>query len=225
MLYKTLLSIHVFSGFISLLLFWIPMFTKKGGQAHRKVGQLYVYFMGAVVITATILSIMNATNGHWNKALFLGFLSILTGLPLWYGTTILKQKKQTSKTHRITHQTLLYLLLLYSVFLLGVAICLQFKVMGILYLFFGILGISVSAPTLKAYWTHTYQPNWLQEHYGGMIISGTAAYTAFFVFGGANFFESIFVGNWQILPWVLPTILTVFGMRYFNQKYLNTNEI
>ncbi len=217
-----LTTIHVCSGFTSLLLFWIPMFTKKGGTAHRKIGQVYVYLMAVVVLTAALLCIINASNGKWNSALFLGFLSFLTGIPLWYGISILKNKQEVSKSHRLTHQVLVSALLLYSLFLLGVAISLKFKGGGVLYLFFGMLGSLVTIPTLKAYWKKTYEVNWLREHYGGMIVSGTAAYTAFFVFGGATFFESIFVGNWQVLPWILPTVLTVFGMTYLNRKYLNS---
>jgi hypothetical protein len=44
---KILLFPHVTFGFISLVLFWLPVFMRKGGKGHRVVGKLYVYAMGS----------------------------------------------------------------------------------------------------------------------------------------------------------------------------------
>ena len=83
---KALLSTHVIAGFISLVLFWIPIFTKKGGKIHTLVGKIYIYLMWIVVISAGILSVENAYQGNYLMASFLGFLTLITSNPLWYGT-------------------------------------------------------------------------------------------------------------------------------------------
>ena len=91
---KIILFIHIAIGSISLLIFWIPVFTKKGGKLHNKAGMLYVYTMWIVVITAVFLSIINLIQNDYITAAFLGFLTLLTGHPLWYAVAILKHKKQ-----------------------------------------------------------------------------------------------------------------------------------
>ncbi len=52
-----------------------------------------------------------------------------------------------------------------------------------------------------------------------MIVSGIAAYTAFFAFGARNYMASLLSDDWQILPWVLPTILGVIAIRVLLPRY------
>ena len=51
-----------------------------------------------------------------------------------------------------------------------------------------------------------------------MLVSGIAAYTAFFAFGGRVFFESLLTGYWAVLPWVAPTIIGIGAIKYL-EKY------
>ena len=85
---KSLLAIHIFCGFCSIVLFWIPIFVKKGGNIHVKIGKAYVFLMWIVVLTAAILSIKNIIIGAYIMAAFLGFLSLITANPLWYGIAV-----------------------------------------------------------------------------------------------------------------------------------------
>lgn len=216
---KLLTLIHVSLGALSLLLFWLPVFTKKGGKIHRKIGKLYVLFMWGVVITAGMLSVKNVLIGEMTAALFLGFLTLITGNPLWYGVAILKNKKGVSKAYKQTHFSFNIVIILFSLFLLGYALLNLDEGSSVLMIFFGILGISSTPQILKDYRTQLADKSWFKEHYQGMVISGTAAYTAFFAFGGRQFFDDILTGYWQIIPWILPTILTVFGLRYVRTYY------
>jgi len=78
------LTIHISAGFTSIVLFWLPMLSKKGGKLHVKSGKIYVYAMWVVVITAAMLSVKNVVIGAYGPAIFLGFLSLITSGPLWY---------------------------------------------------------------------------------------------------------------------------------------------
>ena len=81
---KTLLFFHVSSGFISLVLFWLPVFLKKGGKGHVIAGKAYVFFMWIVVISAALLSVKNVIIGKYFMVCFLGFIALL--LPIRFGT-------------------------------------------------------------------------------------------------------------------------------------------
>jgi len=52
LIHKAILWIHIPCGFLSLILFWIPVGVKKGSPLHRKVGKLYYLTMWIVVITS-----------------------------------------------------------------------------------------------------------------------------------------------------------------------------
>ena len=214
-----LLFLHITCGSISLITFWIPVFTKKGNKLHRKVGLVYVYMMAIVVVTAAILSIENAIQGDINTALFLGFLSVLSGNPLWQGVAILKNKKTYSKSFLQIKAGFAILLFVFGVFLVSYGLFIETEGIRILMFFFGFFGLTSIRDIIKLLKSTPENLNWYQEHYKGMIVSGIAAYTAFLAFGGRQFMGDILPGMWQILPWIAPTLIGVAAMRLMDRYY------
>lgn len=214
-----LLGFHIIAGSISLVSFLIPLFVKKGGNIHRKVGWVYVYTMWAVIISALLLSILNILTKHYTSALFLGFLAVLTAGPLWSAIAILKNKKTLSERYIITKRILSGSIFIFGVLNFVAAFVLGFQnSMAPLLLFFGIIGCLSGQDVLRSKEKMNSKSNWLAEHLGGMIIGGIAAYTAFFAFGGQNLFGHLFSGYGMIIPWVLPTIIGVVLIRWYKRK-------
>ena len=139
---KALLSTHVIAGFISLVLFWIPIFTKKGGKIHTLVGKIYIYLMWIVVVSAGILSVENAYQGNYLMASFLGFLTLITSNPLWYGIASLKQKKGLSAGYKNIHLVFNIAITLGGLLLIIYGITMIGKGPEIMLFFFGILGLT-----------------------------------------------------------------------------------
>jgi hypothetical protein len=218
-IFKTLLTVHIIAGSISLILFWIPAFTKKGNDLHKKSGFWYMVMMWIVVGSALILSIKNAFLGQINTALFLGFISLITANPLWYGIAVLKNKKQLSTTYLWTHRLISIIIVLFGMFL--VIYGTFFITSGIRYLmwFFGALGIAGIVEIVRSYRDYENQPHWFKRHYTGMISSGIAAYTAFFAFGGRTMLGEILTNELQLIPWIAPTFIGVTAMRLLDRKY------
>ena len=216
---KALLYLHISAGFISLVLFWIPMFAKKGGGLHNRVGIVYVNAMWIVVITAFILSLQNLFQGEYVIAGFLGFLSVLTSAPLWYAKAILKNKKELSPQYFLIFRSLHGIIFLSGLLLITWSLILRVQGPAVLMLIFGILGVAnyrrvfVTLPELKD------AKSWLVTHLNGMISSGIAAYTAFFAFGSRQFMGELLSGYLTVVPWVLPTILGTIAIRYYTKKY------
>ena len=214
-----LLMIHVAAGFSSLLLFWIPAFTKKGGINHVKIGKLYMWLMWTVVITAGILSIKNFYVGHIEAAAFLGFLTIITASPLWKGIAILNQKKGLSKVFQRSHLIFEIMIFIAGALILSYGIYLKGEGMTILMIIFGILGVSNLGSIIRLIKNPPQKADWFIVHMKEMITTGIAAYTAFFAFGGRAFLGEIFTGYWMIIPWVAPTFIGIFAMRYLEAYY------
>jgi uncharacterized membrane protein len=222
---KVLLAIHVFCGFSSIIIFWIPIFLKKGSKNHILVGKIYVLLMWVVVISASLLSLKNIIIGEFVMAAFLGFLAIITANPLWYGIAILKNKKGLSDSYRKKHLAFNALITLAGVLLLAYGIYLKGEGPGILMLIFGILGMTSGRDVLASYQRKNEKSSWIEEHISGMLVSGIAAYTAFAVFGGSNFFREYLTGYWTIIPWIAPTIIGITIIRYYKNAYLKKRSV
>ena len=213
------LTIHIIAGFSSLLLFWIPAFTKKGGINHVKMGKIYMWLMWTVVITAALLSIKSFYVGRIEAAVFLGFLTFITANPLWKGIAILNHKKGLPKSFQTTHLMFELLIFISGVLLLSYGIYLKGQGGAILMIIFGILGVSNLGSIIKLIKNPPQKMDWFMEHMKDMITSGIAAYTAFFAFGGRTLLGDIFTGYWMVIPWVAPTIIGVFAMKYLEKYY------
>lgn len=216
---RYLLGFHIFVGSISLISFLIPLFVKKGGNTHRKVGWIYVYTMWAVIISALFLSIINILFKDYYSALFLGFLSVLTANPLWSAIAILKNKKEVSGRYIKTKKLLSGCTFLFGLANFVTAFVIGFQhSMAVLLVFFGVIGCLTGQDVLQNAEKIKAKTNWLSEHLSGMIIGGIAAYTAFFAFGGQRLFGNLFAGYGMIIPWVLPTLIGVILIRWYKKK-------
>jgi len=204
---KLLLIIHISAGFTSLGIFWVPVFTKKGSKLHNRAGRYYTYAMWVVVSTAAILSIINLIQGDVITAAFLGFLTILTGHPLWYAVAILKYKKDIPADLIRIRKIIVGLLVSGAAGLVLWSILLKLQGPSILLLIFGILGLTQLPILIRSTTKLQDNGNWIAAHINGMISSGIAAYTAFFAFGGSTFFEGLFTGPLIAIPWSLPSII------------------
>ncbi len=222
---KFLLPVHIVCGFLSIVIFWIPIFVKKGGNIHVKIGKLYMFLMWIVVITAGLLSIENFMQGMYVGAAYLGFLVLITANPLWFGIAILKQKKGLNESYKKKHMLFNALIVLAGIALVTYGIALNGNTAGILMIIFGILGITTGREIITMYRNPDAKSNWIIEHIQGMLTSGIAAYTAFAVFGGQSFFGGLFSGYLSIIPWVTPGIVGTFLIRYYKKSYLSKRSV
>jgi hypothetical protein len=222
LIHDTLLWLHIPFGTLSLLLFWIPVGVKKGSPLHRKVGWYYYITMWIVVATAFLMSICNIIMANYIMASFLGYLTIITAYPLWYSYEILHQKKEWTDryfTIRKIFASILFVAGL-GLFLMGI-IQFKFAGIGIMMAFFGLLGITAIRDVFMSKTKAMDKETKLKMHIQGTIISGIAAYTAFFAFGGNQLLMGVLhlSQQWMLVPWIAPTFLGVAYARYMKRKY------
>jgi len=222
LLHKTLLWIHIPFGTLSLILFWIPVGVKKGSPIHRKVGWYYYICMWIVLVTAASMSITNIFLEKYITALFLGYLSIVTAYPLWYSYEILHQKRVWTDRYFFIRKVFVAVLFASGIgmLLLG-GIKFQFMGIGTIMGFFGLLALPAGKDLFMTKAKATNEESKLKMHIQGTIISGIAAYTAFFAFGGSRLIIEVFHldHQWVAIPWIAPTILGLIYSRYMKKKY------
>lgn len=220
---------HVLAGFMALIVFWVPAFTRKGGVNHRRVGRLYVNLMWLVVVTAIILSVKNAFIGRTQMAVFLGFLAILTAKPLWLGIAVLDSKRSMGRAY---HNAIIWLNIIVVTAGLGLiayGVSLGGKGNAALMYVFGGLGVTglvdlwvYAAPIFGIEPTREDQRmRWMKEHISNMGVSGIAAHTAFLAFGANSVLPQSYVGEGGLglAAWVSPTIIGVIAIRWSVRKY------
>jgi len=218
LLQKIFLPIHITAGFISLALFWIPVFTRKGSKAHNTVGKAYVVGMWVTVASAAILSIVNLIKGNYISASFLGFLTFITSQPLWYGIAVLRNKRGLPVRDAWIRKIFHVFIFAFGLGLISWSVILKLQGAAILMMIFGILGVLGSREAFMSIPRLQSEVHWLADHLSNMLITGIAAHTAFMAFGGRQFFSEIFTGQLMVIPWVMPTVIGVIGIRVAKKR-------
>ena len=209
------LTTHIATGALILLIFWVAILAKKGPGLHKLAGKLYAYTMAIALLAAAVLCVTQLFKGNYFMPLILGFLTLISGNALWQGYSFARDKGLTPLNHKLLIG-LSATITLYAIPLLIVGIMYQ----QVLFIIFGALGALTGPLDLKRFIKEadTIHKNWLRQHYASMIISGGAAYTAFLAFGARSFIN---IDNTALaaVPWVLPTIIAMILIQWYNRRY------
>jgi hypothetical protein len=66
-LFKSILFAHIVVAFFGLVVFWIPIFARKGERVHVRAGKVFLYaayFVGASAFTIATMSIVSPFGTH-----------------------------------------------------------------------------------------------------------------------------------------------------------------
>lgn len=236
LVHSLLLKLHIILGVFALLLFWVPMLSRKGSTLHRKSGRYYALFMNTVALSGIAMTCMVwldplAIKGADLRVegqipagkleffmlinLFLFLLSLLTWVTIRHATGSLLCKQNRAALKHWSYQAPVWLLLGVAPYAAWQGF--QFN-MPLVIVFAGISLITCFG-ILSYLYTKTVSANrWLIEHASAMIGSGIAAYTAFFAFGGRALFAELLTGHWMMLPWLLPSLIGVPATIWFKRR-------
>ena len=239
-LHELTTRLHIVVGSCGLILFWIPVFTRKGNLNHRRFGRYFarvMYTVGASGLIITTLDLlyplaMHAPNAELSSAqtaeisrevrdfgLFLFSLSFLVLLTTRQGWLSINGRGDRSALRQPAHLALCAALILAGVGLAANGIATS----SVLFMGFGAFQIFTAVGALRYALKAELRPKeWWTEHLGGLIGSGIAAYTAFFVFGGLNFMSSVFgetVQGYSIVLWVAPGVIGGIMIARQTRKY------
>ncbi len=233
-LHSVLFVIHILVGSAALVLFWIPMLSKKGQLNHVTYGHHYKTAMYAVAASGAFMaalvlvwpmaikgdSIANAADPQralFNVRLFSAFLlylSVLSFTTTRHGINVLLVKGRRREMQRFDYLLPIWVLLIGGVACLYAGIAFKRTLLTV----FGILGLAISASMLRYCLKGAVKRNeWVIEHIGSMIGSGIGAYTAFIAFGGRTLFSGL--GSWQMVFWIAPGLLGGLAAHFIARRY------
>jgi uncharacterized membrane protein len=228
--------LHVAFGSCALLLFWVPVFTRKGNVDHKRFGRIFASAMYLVAISgATMasldliapLTIHAATVNPANpevpvtaaqiraSAMFLLSLSILVFTSTRQGWLAIVHKADRQPLRHPLHLGLCGLLIVAGISLFVTGMLFN----SILFMVFAVLEIVSGIGRLRYSLKKELAPKeWWIEHLNDLIGSGIGAYTAFFVFGGSRLLSGI-LDNGSLLLWVAPGVIGSIAIALLSRRY------
>jgi len=224
--------LHILVGAVGLILFWIPIFSKKGGKTHKRFGRSYIWSMYAVVATAAFGvfsylfrfwvegdgSVQNPT--AFAFVLFLGYLSILALTIIIQGDGALRARANP-RTLRTPWYLAVHAACLASALGILLFAILAMPPNFILLLALGPVGLIVGYEGLAYAQKDKATPqDWVSFHLNGMIGAGIAYHTAFAAFGARQIFglDELDIGWMAVLPWILPTLVGIPATLYWKRR-------
>jgi hypothetical protein len=231
------LYIHIIIGGLALVIFWLPIISKKGSKNHLRFGKLFTKGMYTVAVSGIIMSSivlfdpigLRYPDNNFSEQqiqqvmaeqrIFAGFLlmlSVLVFSNVKQSLMVLKAKRGRSILKTPSHLLTLFLLGTLGIVMLYIG----WQQHIILFQVFAVLSVVNSIGCFRYIYKKTIRDReWIMVHLGNIIGAGIGAYTAFFAFGGRRFFSEILTGELQIIPWILPSVVGVSVMIYFNRMY------
>ncbi|NND60201.1 MAG: hypothetical protein HKN49_08030 [Gammaproteobacteria bacterium] len=236
-LHKLTLYSHIAVGAVALIVFWLPVFARKGSKFHVLAGRLFAWGMTAIAISGIVMTtivlidpigirspnaelpMVDAFQQSESARTFAAFLLMLSFLVLAgarQAVRVLQVKDDRSQLRTVPH-----LALQMAPGLTGIIVGPIGYMKGeLLLVIFAALSIASTWGALRYIYKPQLQRNeWVLEHLGNIIGCGIGAYTAFFAFGGRRFFSEILTGQLQIIPWVLPSVIGVTAIVMVSRRY------
>ncbi|KKO46380.1 hypothetical protein WG68_06340 [Arsukibacterium ikkense] len=241
LIHTSLLYFHIALGAVALILFWLPVFSRKGSKLHVNAGSVFYYLMLVIAASGMALCVIGLADPiaiyAADKALtaaqqqrlliwripfsqFLLLLSLLTWVTVRHAVAALRVKENRAILKGIAFQGPNLMLIPGGIYVLWQGIGIGMPLLII----FAIVSIITSLSICLYIYQRQIKPRqWIIEHFSAMIGSGIALYTAFFAAGGRRILAQWLPGEWQIVSWLAAPVIGVSAMilltGYYKRKY------
>ena len=216
-LFQTVLAVHIAAGAVALLVFWVPLVTKKGGRTHRRVGWVYVVAAATVAVTGFLSCIPLVSSGsplRWRAGIFLVYVSLLAGASVQFGVRALRTKGRTGASRAAID-------LVPPLLLIAGGVALALAAFGIhrsmlLYVLFAALGVAIGVAHLRFWLTPpAHERAWFLAHMTGMGTSCITTVTAFIVVNARR----LGMRTFDLPLWAGPIAVLAVGLTLWRRYY------
>jgi hypothetical protein len=209
------LWVHIAAGVVALLVFWIPLVTKKGGRFHRRAGWVYVVAAGTIAVTGLASCARMLTDDRPQNdrvALFLAYVGVFAAASAQMGVRALATKKRATASRNPLDLTPPVLLVAGGV---GLA-ALGLGAGRVLFVLFAALGVTLGLTQLRFWLRPPVTPRaWFYAHMGGMGSSCITTLTAFAVVNARR----LGLGTFDLVVWVVPVLVGAVGLTLWQRYY------
>jgi uncharacterized membrane protein len=229
-LFHALVAVHIVTGTIAAIAFWVPVIGRKGGQTHRRWGRVFTICMlltGGFAICMSLLTLADPFGTHPHlegrfDAVFIrsifGWLmlhmGILTVNLAWYGWLCVVNGRRREKGREWRNLALQPL-----VIIAALNCALQGWLAGLpLMMGLAIVGIATGLTNLWFLYKPVAGPqDWLKEHVKGLVGCGISVYTAFMAFGSVRILPELALNP---AMWAIP-LFTGIGLILYHWRRID----
>lgn len=230
-LFHGLIAVHITTGTVGLVAFWVPIFGRKGGPIHTRWGRVFGYAILATAASAFAMSVLTlvapmATHPHLVghpelsdpdlvRAIFgwmMLYLSVLTVNLTWYGWGCIKNKRNHSANRGWFN------LSLQAAVVVLAANCAYHGVVMNQMLLVGISFIGFATAATNLWYIYDSRPSpkaWLKEHIKAIVGSGISIYTAFLAFGAVRLMPDAALSP---ALWAVPLVVGLAIILYHRRR-------
>ena len=223
-LFHILVIVHIATGVIGAITFWVPILGRKGGADHRKWGRVFTWSMlatGTLAIGLSILTLIDPMGTHphlegmfdaiFIRAIF-GWLmlhmGILTVNLAWYGWLCVLNRRDHAANRTPFN------LALQAAVIVAALNCAAQGVLAGQYLMVGLAVVGVATGVTNLVFILGTSPPpliWQKEHLKGFVGCGISVYTAFFAFGSVRILPELAL---HPVMWAVPLTVGVLMILY-----------
>ncbi len=204
LLFRCFLAIHIVSGAIAAISFWVPVIGRKGGVNHRKWGRVFttcVLLTGCLAIGMSLLTLYDPIGLHphladkfdapFVRGIF-GWLmlhnGILTVNLAWYGWLCVTNRRNIAANRTALNIGLQYLVILAALACAWQGVLIDQPLM----LGLSVVGLATGVTNLVFIFARSPSPvAWMKEHVKALVGAGISVYTAFLAFASVRLIPSL----------------------------------
>ncbi len=238
-IFHLLVAMHIVTGAIGLVTFWIPVLAGKGNERHKYWGRIFTAMMIITGIVAMGMATMTllypmATHPHLvthevfsdpeNVRVVFGwmmlYLAILTVNLAWYGWMCVTNKRVHHQLNKGPMNLFLQILLTVAA---GNCIWQGIKLGQPLVMGMSIVGFATVATNMWFIFHPRPGPvYWLKEHIKAHVGTGISVYTAFFAFGAVRLMPEL-----ALTPvlWAIPLVTGVSLILYHQRAVSRKKQV
>mgnify|MGYP005749245573 FL=1 len=207
---------HVAAGIVALATFWTAGLVRKGTPLHRRVGQVYLLAMLAIILTGVPLVLQVTARGQPVGALFLTYLLVLVGNATWSAWRAIRDRRD----RRAFYGPMYWFAATLTAGSGLAIIALGLQTGAVLLQVFGSVGVLGGIGAVRGWRRSATDPKWwLKEHYGAMIGNGVATHIAFFGIGLRSLLPGVDPQLLQHFAWFTPLAGSLVAAWWLGRKY------
>ncbi|MGH8081413.1 MAG: hypothetical protein ACREP7_12640 [Lysobacter sp.] len=217
--YAIVKYLHIALGALALTGFWTAGLARKGGELHRRAGQLFLLTMSGIVATAVPMTAYALYQDKPNTAAFLGYLIVITATGTWVSWRAIRDK------HDVRRYTgPVYLALSIASLASGAAmLVLGWSIRAPLFIGFSVVGLYTGLDMLRKRRGRDRlgaRPRWwLIEHYTAMLGNGVAVHIAFLGIGLPRLLPMIDGAALHYLAWFGPLLTAIVAKQWADRRW------
>lgn len=220
LLFRIVLGIHIIAGAAALLVFWIPLVTKKGGRTHRRAGWAYVSAAAIVALTgiasAGRLILFDPRPHTFRAGVFLVYVGLFAAESALLGARVLHPRARTSNVQGAVDLGPSLLLIAGGVALGAFGVSQS----RLLFVLFAVLGVGQGALHVRSWLTQgKSREERILAHLSAMGTSCITTLTAFVVVNAPRLGMRRFDAGLWFVPIVVLGVGLTIARRHYAKRF------